>query len=96
MSEVLLVNVVRSRQHVVTWWGNCSYRCLKVTYEVRKMLCPFCSSELLDYEYVGKNVVEKNKHVYGYVRSAWLPLLEDGVDVWQLKPKVDFHRCKSY
>ena len=59
MSEVLLVNVVRSRQHVVTWWGNCSYRCLKVTYEVRKMLCPFCSSELLDYEYMVKMLLRR-------------------------------------
>ena len=51
-SKRVRVNVGRrSRHSVIFWWGNCSYSKLKVTYEVRKMLCPKCGHELLDGQY---------------------------------------------
>ena len=80
-----LVDVVKRVRHVVvTWFGNCSYRRLKVTYEVRKMLCPLCQNELLDGEYSGSKVFAKDKNALDYVRDSWMPLLEDGVEVWRV------------
>jgi NMD protein affecting ribosome stability and mRNA decay len=87
MSEVLVVNAVRSRTAVVTWYGNCSYRRLKVTYEVRKMVCPLCLHELEDGVYSGGKVFAKDKSVRDYVRDSWLPLVEDGVVVWSAHPE---------
>jgi uncharacterized Zn ribbon protein len=88
MSQVsLVVNAVRSRNVVVTWFGNCSYRRLKVTYEVRKMVCPLCLHELEDGVYSGSKVFAKDKNACDYVRDSWLPLLEDGVQVWVVSDK---------
>lgn len=87
MSEVLVVNAVRSRTVVVTWFGNCSYRRLKVTYEVRKMICPLCSHDLEDGVYCGIKVFAKGKSALDYVRDSWLPLVEDGVVVWSAHPE---------
>jgi hypothetical protein len=87
MSEVLLANTLRSRHVVVTWFGNCSYRKLKVTYEVRKMVCPLCQHELEDGTYFGSKVFAKDKNASDYVRDCWLPLLEDGVKVWGVSDK---------
>ena len=82
MSEVLLVNTARSRHVVVTWFGNCSYKRLKVTYEVRKMLCPLCLHELEDGVYYGSKVFAKDKSASDYVRDSWMPAVEDGREVW--------------
>ena len=89
-SEVLVVKVVRRRHGVVTWFGNCSYRKLKVTYETRKMLCPFCGNELEDGDYLGCKIFAKDRHASDYVRDSWLPLFEDGVKVWSVLPKRRF------
>src|SRR4030065_390155 len=69
MSQVLAVKPVRSRRVVVTWFGNCSYRELKVTYEVRKMVCPLCGHDLEDGDYSGRFVFCKNKNLPFYVRD---------------------------
>lgn len=82
MSQVLLVNAKRSRHVVVTWFGICSYRRLKVTYEVRKMVCPWCLHDLEDGYYFGDKVFAKDPSASDYVRDSWLPLLEDGREVW--------------
>jgi hypothetical protein len=87
MSEVLLVNNVRNRHVVVTWFGNCSYRKLKVTYEVRKMVCPLCQHDLEDGIYCGNKVFAKDKNSSDYVRDSWLPLFEDGRKVWVVSDK---------
>jgi hypothetical protein len=87
MSQVLVVNAVRSRHVVVTWFGNCSYRRLKVTYEVRKMVCPLCQNDLEDGVYSGGKVFAKDKNALDYVRDSWMPLVEDGVVVWSAHPK---------
>lgn len=50
------------RFHVVTWFGVCSYRKLKVTAEYKKRVCPICQHDLVRLRYFG------DKH---YVRS-WL------------------------
>jgi hypothetical protein len=90
MSMVLLAKVVRSRHVVVTWFGNCSYRRLKVTYEVRKMVCPLCQHDLEDGGYFGSKIFAKDKSASDYVRDSWLPLLEDGREVWFVLPESRF------
>jgi hypothetical protein len=74
----------KSRHPIIFWWGNCSYSQLKVTYEVRKMLCPFCQHELVDAEYLGKKYFAKNKNALDYVRDSWMPTVEDDVEVWRV------------
>jgi hypothetical protein len=92
MTELaLVVKVARKRFAVVHWWGNCSYTRLKVTYEVRKQLCPFCGSELHDGDYSGSMYMEKNRHAVDYVRDSWSPLFENGVRVWRVLPKRKPH-----
>jgi len=41
------------RFHVATWFGNCSYRKLKVTAEMRKSVCPICKHDLEKLRYNG-------------------------------------------
>jgi hypothetical protein len=58
-----------------------------VTYEVRKMLCPWCLHELLDGDYLGSKVFAKDKSASDYVRDSWMPAVENGVSVWVVKDK---------
>jgi hypothetical protein len=83
----LVANVVRIRCNVVHWFACCSYRRLKVTIEVRHMLCPFCKSELQDGAYSGHQVIVTARKAFGYVRDCWMPLFEDGVRVWSVLPE---------
>jgi len=61
------------RFHVATWFGNCSYRKLKVTVEMRKELCPICQHELVKIRYVGS----KRLHV-SEERDSFEDYMEDG------------------
>jgi hypothetical protein len=90
MSVILSVNTAKTRNVVVTWFGNCSYRRLKVTYEVHKMLCPLCQHDLEDGLYFGSKVFAKDKNASDYVSSSWLPLVEDGREVWVVSPSDNF------
>lgn len=94
MAQVLVAKSVRSRNTVIYWWGICSYSRLKVTYEVRAMLCPHCGHELTDGVYSGSTGFVKDRNARGYVRDRWLPLKENGVVVWRAV-SGDVKRCKS-
>lgn len=86
----------RSRHPVIFWWGICSYSQLKVTYEVKKQLCPFCKSELYDLEYSGSKIFAKDRKALDYVRDSWLPLLENDVPVWRVAADNGGRKpCKS-
>lgn len=87
MSQVLVDSCVKSRNVAVIWFGNCSYRELKVTYEVRKMICPLCLHDLEDGVYSGSRSFVKDRNTVGYVRDSWLPLAEDGIVVWSAHPE---------
>ena len=88
LSDVVsVIKVARARCRVVVWWGSCSYTKLKVTIAVRKQLCPFCGSELVDLDYSGSMVLITNRTAVGYVRDNWLPLFENGIRVWRVLPK---------
>ncbi len=87
MSELITIKAHRNRHVVVTWFGNCSYRRLKVTYEVRKIVCPLCLHELEDAQYLGSKVFALDRHAIDYVRDSWMPLFEDGHEVWLISDK---------
>ncbi len=87
MTETLVVNAPETRHVIVTWFGNCSYRKLKVTYEVRKMTCPLCLHELEEGRYFGSKVFALDRCAADYVRDSWLPLKEDGLEVWVVSGK---------
>lgn len=91
MNQALIVDAVRSRHVVVTWFGNCSYRRLKVTYEVRKMVCPLCLHDLEDGQYFGSKAFALDRNAIDYVRDCWLPLREDGLVVWMISPEKHSH-----
>lgn len=43
------------RFHAIIWFGNCSYRKLKVTPEMKKAVCPICQHDLIEwFEYIGE------------------------------------------
>src|SRR3989304_4366189 len=94
MSQVSAAQTTRSRHVVAIWFGCASYSRLKVTYEVRKMLCPLCLHDLEDGVYSGSKVFAKDKNALDYVRDSWMPLVEDGVVVWSAHP--DDGRRKPY
>ena len=77
------------RYHVATWFGNCSYRRLKVTYEVRKQICPICQHDLEPIVYSGGLVIVHNRESRDYVRDMFSSMVEDGVNVWASKGKCN-------
>ena len=88
MSVVSVVH--RSRLSAIFWFGRISYRMLKLTYEVLKMVCPMCLHELEDITYDGDRVFATDKSACDYVRDSWMSLVEDGRVVWHVVP--DRHR----
>ena len=66
----------KTRFHIATWFGVCSYRKLKVTPEKRKEVCPICQHELIDLKYVGVACMIKHKDDPDYCRDSF----EDFID----------------
>jgi hypothetical protein len=48
------------------WFGELSYRRLKVKVEKRKHTCPICSSELVKAIYLGKEPLVTDRSAFGY------------------------------
>lgn len=61
------------RFHIATWFGNCSYRKLKVTPKKRKELCPICQQELVKILYVGNKSLSRNEE-----RDSFEDYVEEG------------------
>ena len=61
-----------SRFHVVTWFGICSYRRLKLKKgdRIRRDVCPLCGSDLVRLKYVGAN---------NPLAEFWLNEVEDDI-----------------
>ncbi len=70
------------RHVVVTWFGCCSYRKLKVTKELRQEFCTLCSSELVEIVYTGSKRLHLCKG-----NSSFEGLKENGVSVFAEKVK---------
>lgn len=85
MSVTLECENKRARHIPATWWGKLSYRQLSVTYEVREALCPLCGHELVEAEYLGSQL--EGRFDWYYLRDCWMPLVEDGREVWVVSGK---------
>ena len=72
------------RNIVATWFGNCSYRKLRVTKEMRKQFCFICNSELVDIVYTGSKRLHLSK-----ANSSFEGLKENGAIVFAEKVKRD-------
>jgi hypothetical protein len=79
----IVISLARKfRVRSIVWFGRISYRKMKVTYEIRKILCPLCKHELEDARYFGSKVFQFDPSKTDYIAKGWLPLVEDGLVVW--------------
>jgi hypothetical protein len=74
------VDVVRF--HCVSWFGNCSYRKLKVVFEVVKVVCPLCQHDCVPLLYFGGKGVILDKGVDGYVQDSFEDMNEGTGDCY--------------
>ena len=70
------------RFHIATWFGNCSYRKLKVTAKIRKECCPICNNELYEIQYFGSKSLDLSDE-----RDSFENFEEDGQIVFVEKIK---------
>jgi hypothetical protein len=84
------VKVGVERFHVATWFGVCSYRKLKVTYEKEKLLCPICQRECVALRYCGCQHIETEKYSWDFKPNLFLPMNEGHGDVWVEANEGDF------
>jgi len=70
------------RFHIATWFGNCSYRKLKVTAEMRKQVCPICQHDLVKLRYFGSKEISLDKDAPEFSRDFVTDIEEDGRPVW--------------
>jgi len=75
------------RFHVATWFGNCSYRKLKVTVEMRKAVCPICRHELVRIRYFGDKAIITDRNSPCYEQDSFEDYEEDGRIVYVEKVK---------
>lgn len=80
------VQLVKKKKHSRTgvWFGRVSYRKMKITYEKKEVVCPFCGYELEDARYFGSAVIQTNPRKPDYIAKFWMPLKENGIVVWQI------------
>lgn len=64
------------RPHPLTWFGELSYRRLKVKVEKRKHTCPICSSELVKAIYLGKEPLVTDRNAFGYKAEFFTDLYD--------------------
>ena len=70
------------RFHIATWFGNCSYRKLKVTPKIRKEVCPICQHDLVEILYFGSKPLKLSEE-----RDSFEDYVEDGQVVFVEKVK---------
>jgi len=77
---------------VVTYFGVCSYRKLKISAEARarweadkKQKCKLCGSELVDIEYLGHKAFVVDKLSSDFKRDTFEPIVENGRVVYVKK-----------
>jgi len=58
------IDVTKKRFHVVTWFGVCSFRKLKVTVEMRKKLCPACKHECGPIRYLDVKPLSSEREAF--------------------------------
>lgn len=70
------------RSQVVTWFGNCSYRKLRLPVKVEKVLCPICGKEDMALRYFGGKVIVINRNSSEFESNLFMDALEDGREVF--------------
>jgi len=70
------------RFHIATWFGNCSYRKLKVTPKMRKEVCPICQHDLVEILYFGSKSLSLSEE-----RESFEDYEEEGQVVFAEKVK---------
>jgi hypothetical protein len=77
----------KERAQVVTWFGTCSYKKLKLKKEDRvdKDVCPICGEELERILYVGKDCYQAGNDYFSEFEAPYLDA--DGKPNWILDPK---------
>ena len=65
------------RFHIATWFGNVSYRKLKVTVEIRRAVCPICQHDLVKLHYSGNRRLHLSEKL-----DSFEDYKEDGIVVW--------------
>jgi len=79
---------------VLTWFGACSYRNLKVTVKRKKKACPLCQRDLVPLRYSGgkRRILADWRSVFDHdvERSSWEDYREDGQIVWFEKVERDY------
>ena len=76
------IDVTKTRFHVATWFGVCSYRKLKLTVERKKSVCPICQHDLVKLMYFGVKVFAMNRSSPEFKRDSFEDYEEDGRVVW--------------
>lgn len=85
----------RKRAVVLTWFGVCSYRKLKVKYVEKKSVCPYCRGELVRLRYTGSKVFCIDRDSADFEFESHEDLTEDGLEVWEEIPESTFCRSGS-
>ena len=80
--------------HVISWFGGCSSRKLKVTVKRKKKACPSCQRDLVPLHYSGskKRILADWRSVFDHEveRSSWEDYREGGQIVWFEKVERDY------
>ena len=76
------IDVTKTRFHVATWFGVCSYRKLKLTVERKKSVCPICQHDLVRVMYFGVKVFAMNRSSPEFKRDSYEDYEENGRVVW--------------
>jgi hypothetical protein len=86
------VKVIKKRIRGLVWTGSLSYRRMHITYEARKMLCPYCSCELEPVRYFGSKVFQKDPMKNDYKGNFWSEYKENDEVVWFSAPDLERNR----
>jgi hypothetical protein len=84
------IKVGVERFHVTTWFGTMSYRKLKVVYKKEHLKCPICGSFCVALCYLGNQHIETDRCSWDFKANLFLPLIEDGREVWIERGESDF------
>lgn len=79
------------RFHAYTYYGNVSYRKLKVTVELRKAVCRICNHDLVWIRYHGDKAIVTDRNSPFYERMSFEDIEEGGLTVYVESPK----RCSG-
>ncbi len=84
------------RPQIVTWFGTCSYRKLKVKYVPKKSVCPLCGGKLVRVRYLGNKHFCVDRDSPDFMFESIEDVAEDGTVVWEEIATMSFGGSGSY